>query len=197
MSEARPPDPDEATSPREGGDLPFRARTRPLWFYNLIFVLPAMLSLSIALLSEPISLFPLFSALVALALWALFYELQITVSREEVQIRFGIFGPNIPLRAIERCEAVEYSWVEFGGWGIKRSIYDNTWAFNLPGDQGRALKITWRDPEGRTRRTLVSSEAPALLASVIEGARREAGEHASRPSDLVLDLPRGQNDQEL
>ena len=52
-------------------------------------------------------------------LWALFSVLRISVSRDEVYVQYGLFGPRIAVRDIERCEAVDYDWKKYGGWGIR------------------------------------------------------------------------------
>lgn len=35
-------------------------------------------------------------------------------------VPYGVFGPEIPVAAIELCEATTYDWKKFGGRGIRR-----------------------------------------------------------------------------
>jgi hypothetical protein len=114
-------------------------------------------------------------------LWALFSVLRFTVSEGAVSIQYGLFGPTIPIRAIERAEALDYSAMRFGGWGIRgmgREVM-----YNMPGDHGRALKITWRDAGGEPRTTWVGTPDPESAIAAISKALR-ALPPAERPAAL-------------
>jgi hypothetical protein len=102
--------------------------------------------------------------------WALFSVLRFTVSEGEVNIQYGLFGPTIPIRAIIRAEAVDYHAMQFGGWGIRGIGGDKM--YNMPGDRGRALKITWRDAGGSERRTWVGTPDPESAIAAISKALR-------------------------
>ena len=101
----------------------------------------------------------------------LFAVLRVTVSQGKVQVQYGLFGPTIPISAIEAVAPTEYAWTRFGGWGIRRGP-DGSWLYNMPGDQGRAVRIEWRDAKGRRRVTLIGSKNHLELANTIEKARR-------------------------
>jgi hypothetical protein len=103
--------------------------------------------------------------------WALFAVLRVTVSQGNVNIQYGLFGPTIPIAAIEAVAPTEYKWTSFGGWGIRRGP-GGSWVYNMPGDKGRAVRIEWRDAKGRRRVTLVGSKDHLELAKTIEKARR-------------------------
>ena len=109
---------------------------------------------------------PLLSVLVAL----ISAVLRVAVTREHVHVQYGLWGPTIPMRAIARCEAVTYDWRKFGGWGARRAR-DGTRAFNMMGDQGRAVAITYRDERGAEQKVLISASQPAELVEAIERAR--------------------------
>lgn len=104
------------------------------------------------------------------ALWLLFSVLRVSVSEASVNIQFGLFGPKIPIAAIESAEARNYNAMKFGGWGIKRS-FDGEWIYNMPGDGGRGLRIVWRDAKGRERVTWVGSPRADALEAAIHQAR--------------------------
>lgn len=103
------------------------------------------------------------------ALWVLFSALRFSVTDQAVCIRYGPFGPTIPIAAIERVQAVDYDWKRFGGWGIRRSL-DGEWMYNMPGDRGRAMRIVWTDAKGRRRITSVGTADPEPAAAAVQRA---------------------------
>jgi hypothetical protein len=111
---------------------------------------------------------------VSFLLWVLFSVLRVTVSDTDVNIQYGLFGPKIPIAAIESAEATTYDWKKFGGWGIKRSL-DGEWIYNMPGDQGHAVRIVWRTAKGHRRVTLVGSREHHAMARAIDEARTRKG----------------------
>jgi len=111
-------------------------------------------------------------------LMMLFAVLRITVSATHVHVQYGLWGPKIPTAAIEKVEAVHYDWKEYGGFGIRRGG-DGSWAYNMMGDQGRAVRIVWRDAKGRESITLISAPDPDALVKAIEKARAGASPSAS------------------
>jgi len=107
--------------------------------------------------------------LMALA-WLLFSVLRVTVSAGSVNVQYGLFGPEIPIAAIESAEATSYDWKRFGGWGIRRN-FQGEWIYNMPGDGGRAVRLVWRDAKGRRRVVLIGSPRAEALAEAVQGAR--------------------------
>lgn len=100
----------------------------------------------------------------------LFAVLRVTVSRKEVLVQYGLFGPKIPIERIKDCKAVTYDWKQYGGWGIRRGR-DGSWAYNMMGDAGHAVRMEWTDEKGRDQVTLVASPNPEALARAIQSAR--------------------------
>lgn len=140
--------------------------------YHLLFLLPLLVLMGSALVTSAPLLVPLLSSAPLLLIWLLFSTLRISVDLREVHVQYGLFGPKIPIEAITECEAVDYSWKEFGGWGI-RFGRDGTVAYNMLGDQGHAVRITWR--QGKKLKTvLLSSHDPARLATAVNHARASA-----------------------
>src|SRR5690606_17216819 len=127
----------------------------PAWLQSL-FLLPAVGMLVGAILAPGGWMGAAVTVPVMFLLWTLFSVLRVTVSEGAVNIQYGLFGPKIPIGAIESAEATTYHWAKFGGWGIKRSL-DGEWIYNMPGDQGRAVRIVWRDARGRRRVTWIGS----------------------------------------
>lgn len=124
------------------------------------------------------------TALLMVLLTLLFAVLRVTVTREAVIIQYGLFGPTIPLSSIRDAKAVDYDWKTYGGWGIRRG-WDDSWAYNMVGDAGRAVRIEWTDAKGKKQVTLVASPNPDALARAIREARA-----AARPKLRVAAGPR-------
>lgn len=162
--------------PGEGAIL-HRAKMRaPGWFFA-IFAVPILIEIvafavlaatsphfPLALLALPLVMIPVM-ALMAL----LFAVLRVTVSEHEVHVQYGLFGPKIPVKAIRSAEVVAYDWKQYGGWGIRRGR-DGSWAYNMVGDAGRAVKVTWNKDGKEVVHLLVSSD-PEALAAAIQAAR--------------------------
>lgn len=105
------------------------------------------------------------------------------VSEREVNVKFGLWGPRIPLENIRSASVVDYDWTAFGGWGIRRSV-DGTWAY-VPGGK-RVLEIRYVE-DGKERRVLVGADNPEETARQIDRARRPHVRVAdfAKPAQLV------------
>jgi hypothetical protein len=97
--------------------------------------------------------------------WLLFAVLRVTVSEGHVNVQYGLFGPRIPIAAIAATEPVKYTWTTYGGWGI-RYAGKRSWMYNMPGDGGHAVRITWHDHRGRRTTTIGSRHAPELIRAI-------------------------------
>jgi hypothetical protein len=132
---------------------------------GVVSLLPLLLGAPGAWLSAVITLPLLF------VVWVLMGVLRVTVSQGAVDVQYGVFGPKIPIAAIESVAPTEYKWTTVGGWGIRRGP-GGSWVYNMPGDGGRAVKIDWRDAKGRRKVTLIGSRDHHALARAIAQARR-------------------------
>lgn len=101
-------------------------------------------------------------------LGVMFSVVRTLVTARAVHVKFGLWGPDIPLASIERAAVVRYDWVQFGGWGIKRNL-QGTWAYVPSGD--RAVELVYREG-GAERRVLVGVEDPAELVRKIAEAQQ-------------------------
>lgn len=108
--------------------------------------------------------------LLMLALWAMFISLRIHVTTREVHVQFGLFGPKIPIEAIDSVVVRDYPALALGG-GIK--WYDGAWAYTLWGQGTRFVRIEWHDPDpsGKKNSTIVWAQDPDKLAAIIQEAR--------------------------
>ncbi len=102
--------------------------------------------------------------------WLLLGVLRVTVSKQHVDVQYGLFGPKIPIRAIESAVAIKYNWLAFGGWGIRRGM--DGWMYNMLGDGGNAVRITWRDGKGQEVVTYIGTKTADTLATEINRAQR-------------------------
>lgn len=185
---ARPPDPYERTYMPGEGVVLYRDKNRASWHLHAVFALSTMAVFGAALAAGGAA-----GGAVGLAiglpmialLWLLFAVLRVTVSEGHVSVQYGLFGPKIPIAAIESAEAVRYDWKKFGGWGIRRSLTGEVeWLYNMPGDGGNAVRIIWRDAKGRRRIHLIGSRRAEELARQI-GRARAALPAGARPAALT------------
>ena len=170
LDSGRPPDPYERDYMRGEGMVLYRDKTASPWQLHTVFgvIAAAIITLAVVLPGGWVS-----AALglpIIATLWLLFSILRVTVSQGHVNVQLGLFGPKIPIAAIESVEALAYDWKDFGGWGIRLNA-KGEWMYNLPGDGGRAVKMVWRDRKGRRKVTYVASREHEQLAASIESAR--------------------------
>lgn len=119
-----------------------------------------------------------------LMLLGLFFAvLRVKVTSEYVDIHYGLIGPKIPVGAIESVEAVVHAHRSLLRWGVS-PLGRGEWLYSIAGDEGRAVKIVWRSPEGRRRVHYVGSREHEQLAASIELAR-EMRAHNGVPAGLL------------
>jgi hypothetical protein len=111
------------------------------------------------------------AALAFFVLWMLFAVIRVSVSTDCFHVQFGLFGPKIAVADIVSAESIRYDWTEFGGWGIKRSFRDGTVIYNMWGDDGRAVKVTYRDAKGELKRVAVGSSNADAIVVALQRAR--------------------------
>lgn len=162
------------------GRVFFRDKTLAPRLHHLMLGLPAMTSAAMAggsLMTEPglSAALPLFAVAGLLSsAWMLFSVLRVTVSAKQLEVQYGLFGPTIAIDDIEEITVGPYDWKRFGGWGIRRS-FDGTMAYNMMGDGGRAVTITYRRGS-RLKKVLIASKQAELLYDALRRARRAAAE---------------------
>lgn len=179
----RLPDAYEAEYMRGEGMVVYRDKSRAPWPLHALFGAIMVLTIGVGFLEAGAWVGTVLTAPLVLLMWLLFSVLRVTVSQGHVNVQYGLFGPRIPIAAIESAEAVEYDWKRFGGWGIRLNA-QGEWMYNMPGDGGRAVRIVWRD-KGKTKVTYVGSLESARLAEQIAQAR------ALGPAKVDPALPEG------
>lgn len=154
------------------GVVLYRAKQRTPWqmtaliaAVGVVSMWPLFLGTAGAWISTAITLPILF------LIWVLMGVLRVTVSQGAVDVQYGLFGPRIPIAAIEAAAPTEYKWTTVGGWGVRRGP-GGSWVYNMPGDGGKAVRIEWRDAKGRKKVTIIGSRSNLELFRAIEQARR-------------------------
>jgi hypothetical protein len=155
----------------QGTALYFAKMTAPRVF-SLLFLLPLLVTIGSAAVTHAPLLVPLIGAIPLFLVWILFSALRISVTAKELHVQYGLFGPRIPIEAIESAEACDYDWKQYGGWGIRYGR-DGSVAYNMLGDGGRAVRITYRKGK-KTKKLLLAARDPEQLATAIHQARAMA-----------------------
>ncbi len=97
-----------------------------------------------------------------------FSVLRSVVTDREVIVKYGLWGPRIPLDSITSCKVVPYQWTQFGGWGIRRGL-GGVWAY-VPGP-GDVVEIAYTE-DGKEKRIQVGAQNAPMLAAEIQRARK-------------------------
>ncbi|MBW2528410.1 MAG: hypothetical protein JRI23_29815 [Deltaproteobacteria bacterium] len=111
-----------------------------------------------------------FSAMFALIGLA-FAVLRTVVTDTEVIVKYGLWGPRIPLDRITSCKVVDYEWSKFGGFGIRLGK-GGTWAY-VPGP-GPVVELRY-DEGGKDKRIEIGAKDAPALAAQIQRARGARG----------------------
>lgn len=166
------PRPDDEYTARymEGGRALVQTRQRMVWwFFALLGFSAAVQVIAAVAVGAWVNLLavPLI-AVVGL----LFSHLRVTVTPTHLYIQYGLFGPTIPLERVESAEVVKYQPLKYGGWGIRRSL-DGTRAYSVPGNDGEAALVSYRDDKGALRKVVVTTpRAAEVCRAVMVGAAR-------------------------
>lgn len=164
-----------------GGEVLHRDRT--VWRLGVpVLGIPAIGSLAAAAAifatlpgtEAAFGLIPLLSGALIGACALLLTVLRVVVSTKEVHVQYGPFGPRIPIAAIERAEAIDYDWKQYGGWGVRVGL-DGSRAYSVMSGQGRrAVRIRWKDGDAEQVTVVTSTDPEAIVAAIAE-ARARAG----------------------
>ena len=166
----------EATYMSDGG-LVQQTKSKAPWWFAALVLLPALFS-TIAVASmvlfrhaPALALLAIVPALlISFPIWILFSILRATITTKYLHIQYGLFGPKIPLEKIHSCEAVNYDWKQYGGFGI-RGGRDGSTAYNMAGDQGMAIKVRYTNEKGKEKVLLLSAPDPDGFAAALNKAR--------------------------
>jgi hypothetical protein len=171
--------PDEYTQKyMEGGEAIAASRLRmPGWFFALMAVILLFAAtagiFAFAVSGRIAALTPLFFTVPLLtAITLLMSHLRATVMATHVNIQYGLFGPTIPIAAIEQASIEKYEMLRYGGYGI-RIARDGTRAYSVPRED--CVRIQYRDEKGAVRKLVVTVDDPPSFVRAIESARAATG----------------------
>lgn len=105
-------------------------------------------------------------------LGVMFGVLRTVLTERALHVKYGLWGPTIPLDAVRSCTVRPYEFAEFGGWGIRRSLR-GTWAY-VPTEVSDVLEIAYEEG-GKEKRVVLGASDPRELARRIDEARGAAG----------------------
>jgi len=140
---------------------------RQPWLWTLMLAVLAVLL--VASLNSPEGApWVVLGIVLAVALLLYSMRLSVQVDTEAVRIRFfPIWKKTIPLAEIVRWEARTYRPIlEYGGWGIRCSLFGKGWAYNVSGNQGVQLELV------NGKRILIGSQRAEELARAIGEGKR-------------------------
>jgi hypothetical protein len=141
------------------GEVVYRERIRMAWWGHALHILGFILAIHAFMVSGA------WLGLVVVPLaWLVLMTLRVAVSRTDVHVQLGLFGPRVPLADIETVEAVK------GGLlGLRaRMAFEPT--FSVPSHARDMVRITYRDGARRRKVRFASHDAPRMVRA-IESAR--------------------------
>lgn len=164
------PDDDYAARYMDGGRAVVRTRQRMAWWFFAILAFAAVAQVLSAVVAG--SLVSLVTLPLVAVVAILFSHLRVTVTDSKLYIQYGVFGPTIALSQIDSAKVVKYKAMKFGGWGIKRAL-DGTRAYSVPGNDGEAVEVSYRDDGGATHKLVVTTtRSESVCRAILEGSAR-------------------------
>lgn len=141
----------------------------PRWMSPLIFLISAVMIVAAVQVWAIRPLLSLLYVVIALAVYLLYGGLQVSVTRERVQVRLGMLGLRlltIPLSTLKEADVYTFSPLrDFGGYGIRFNREMRAYFFR--GNRGVRVSTT------RGKQYLIGSDTPEKLHAVI-GVMMEA-----------------------
>lgn len=95
--------------------------------------------------------------------------LRSVLTSEELRIQLGLWGPRIPLSAIESCKVVDYDVRKYGGYGLK--FHNGIRIYSAPGSE-QAIALRYADESGSRRQVVFTADDPVALANEIHQTRK-------------------------
>lgn len=140
----------------------------PFWMVLLALVLPVILLAMAVVIWFSVPWVSIVLAVTAVMMVFPYGGLQVTVTRQEITVRFGIIGSKVlklKTEEIENVELAEYSpMADFGGYGIRRG--KGMWAYYMRGNKGIKLTTT------NGQKYIIGSDKPEELYAVTQAVVR-------------------------
>ncbi len=189
------PDAYEAAYMQEGTEVLHREKLTFPWYMHLLMLSILLVSVVplFATLLLPLILLGGLTSIFFFLVWMMFASLRISVTHERVYLQYGLFGPKIPIQNIVLCKSEQYQAWKYGGYGIRYSIGEGAWCYNMVGDKGRAVRIHYKNDKGELKKLLVASLHHHYFADTVNRARLAMG-HALSAEEQPVEL--GENERE-
>lgn len=151
-----------------------RSRKPMPWFWFAFMGVAVLVSAGGGIAAgNPLPLLLSVPLLVAVTL--LFGVLRVVVTRNELHVQLGLWGPKVAIDRIDHIEAQAYSALVYGGWGIRIGA-DGSWAYSVPGGTGRGVRVEYRDASGKKKALFVSTDdADEIVRTVLDLQGRATG----------------------
>jgi hypothetical protein len=163
------------------------ARQRMPPSYHAVLAVPLIGLVAAAVVAHVYALLALVPLL--LLMWALFLYLRVVVSATHVHIQLGVFGPKIPIGAIEAVRVGKYDSAKYGDKAM-RTASDGSTAYYVGCETG--VEIVYRSEAGGSTTVFASCEEAAKIVEAVERARRAAAPaDAKRASGLRVETSDG------
>lgn len=107
----RPPDGYEAKYMGADGDALPRSKMKAPWWMNVMFLAPAAFVWIVYAIGgrKPAPVWvPLLLTPLLMLIWLLFSVLRVTVTKKNVVVQYGLFGPTIPVDAVVSHEEIDH-----------------------------------------------------------------------------------------
>jgi hypothetical protein len=169
----------------DGSGVVHHEKLRAPWYLHAATLAAGVFGTVAAVASSAPLWVPVVVATGTLLSWTNFAALRVTVSAAAVHVQFGLFGPRIPVTAIDEVTVGSTSVFRYGGKGIRFGL-DGSVAYSQLGDKGKGVEIRWRTKRGRRRTTVVSVGDPERLVEAIRKvcAAAQGETSTSAPMDL-------------
>lgn len=96
-----------------------------------------------------------------------FTVLKITITKEYVEARYGLFYKRVSLNNINSASSHKYKFTDYWGWGIRGS-FSGTVAYNIPGDKSTGVLLEYDDLKTqKTRQFFFSCRRPEAVIKLI------------------------------
>ena len=152
----------------------YRERLRLAWWGHLVFLAALGSALHAFLLSGA------WLGLVVVPLaWLVLMSLRVAVSRSEVHVQLGVFGPRVPLADIESVESIAGGIFSWRGWMSFERMY------GMPSAARGLVRMVYRKNGHRTA-VRFSSREPERMVRAIEQARTA---RTTGPARIALVAP--------
>lgn len=104
--------------------------------------------------------------------------LRIVVTEKAINVKYGLWGPTIPLESIQATRVIDYEWMKYGGWGIRRAL-DGSRAY--VSGRGKVVEVKYTDEKGKLQTVVLGANDANVLCERIDKARTSEKKRVAAP----------------